>query len=129
MRRASLLLPAAMLVVAAACSGAKSHPYPARAFDARRTCLMPTSAVDVVEGTDNGLNCARKCLVGPSPADGGSRAVYISTQCPAYPPGYDTSGAPVECVDAVAAAEREDYCLEDGGSTRPGPHPVDAGAD
>ncbi len=129
MRGQPLLVAAAMLVVAAACSGAKSHPFQARAFDRARSCLLPTSAVDVVEGNDDGLNCARKCLVGPARADGGARAVYISTQCPSYPPGYDTSGAPAECVDAVLAAEREDYCLEDGGSTKPEPQPGDAGAE
>jgi hypothetical protein len=126
MRRASSLFAAVALVVAAACTGARSHPYAARAFDPARGCLLPASAVDVVEGPDNGLGCPRKCLVGPLRADGGGRAVYISAACPAYPPGYDTTGAPLDCVDAIAAAEREDFCLEDGGSTKPGP--PDAGS-
>ena len=122
--RPALFVAASLLVAAVACSGG-THPYSARGFDASRGCLLPTTGVDVIEGADNGLGCARKCLVGPPRSDGNGRAVYISTACPPYPPGYDTSGAPPECVDAVSAAEREDVCLADGGSTKPAPR--DAG--
>ncbi len=132
---AALALGAAIAfaALAPACKGSGAHTYSARPFDPARGCLLDPTGVDVVDGTDPGLNCARKCALSPKPDDGGPPLAYISTECPPYPPGFDMSGLVGACPAAIAAADREDYCLDDGGSTHPAPPdasaPADAGSD
>jgi hypothetical protein len=57
----------------------------------------------------------------------GTRTVYVSTMCAPYPFGFDTSGGDPRCATALAAFDRNDTCLADGGSSAPLPR--DAGAD
>ncbi|WP_394844516.1 hypothetical protein LZC95_46615 [Pendulispora brunnea] len=102
-----------------------SHAYGARAYDRARGCLGPTQSLDVVSGDDPGSNCAIKCLVPRSSGAGAETAVYVSRQCPPYPPQFDTSGLQPGCVEAIAALERGAFCLTDGGSSQP---PPDAGS-
>src|SRR5690349_24240287 len=45
------------------------------------------------------------------------RSVYVSTQCPPYPPQFDTSGVLPGCAEALAAGSRGDVCFADGGSS------------
>lgn len=113
----------ACMLHASAC-GDPSHVYEARLYRTDRDCVATTSSVDVVEGDPPG-SCAPICLLQPQ-ADGG-RAVYVSTMCGPYPFGFDTSGTDPVCPRALAAFERDDTCLVDGGSTRPAPQ--DAAAD
>lgn len=129
-RAVAVLASAAAAALAAliAC-GKGTHAYTARPYDPARNCLAQTTAVDAVDGTDPGLNCARKCALSPKPDDGGPSVAYISTACPPYPPGFDMSGLVGACPAAIAAADREDYCLDDGGSTHPAPPDAAAAGD
>ncbi|WP_394834026.1 hypothetical protein LVJ94_46730 [Pendulispora rubella] len=104
-------------LTALASCGEGSHVYGARAYDRARGCLGPTQTLDVVSGDDPSSNCALKCLVPRA----GEAVVYVSQQCPPYPPQFDTSGLQSGCDQAIAAFERGDFCLTDGGSTHPGP--------
>ncbi len=128
-RAALLLLAVASVVMAAwACSGARSHVFPAQRYVAERRCLLSAASIDVVDGKDTGGGCALKCLVAPPEEDAG-RAVYVSTQCPPYPPLFDTTGTSTTCREAIGAADRDDLCLPDGGSTHPPVDTADAAAD
>jgi hypothetical protein len=123
------LAPIAMLVVSYGLScGDPSHIFEGRPFVAERNCLGPTTSVDVVEGERPG-DCGPKCLE-QSMSDGG-RAIYVSTMCGPYPFRFDISGTTPECAAALAALERRDTCLSDGGSSYPVPpaSPTDAGGD
>jgi hypothetical protein len=116
--RAAARLAAAMCILhvpLAACEDNTSHPYPAREYRADRDCLAAPIAIDVVEGEDPGA-CAPVCLV---KAEDGGRAAYVSTTCAPYPPFVDTSGSDPRCALALAALERSDLCLSDGGSRSP----------
>lgn len=104
--------------------GDPSHVYEGRLYRDDRDCLGTPSSVDVVTGDDPGT-CAPVCLVQRT-FDGG-RAYYVSTMCPPYPHGFDASGTDPVCPDALAAFERNDTCLVDGGTTNPLPR--DAGTD
>ncbi len=107
------LLPA----VVAAC-GDPSHIFEGRLFveDRDRACLGTTSSVDVVEGDPPGT-CSAVCLA-QGHADGG-RSIYVSTMCGRYPFMFDASGSDPSCPAALAALERDDTCLVDGGSANP----------
>lgn len=104
--------------------GDPSHVYEGRLFLEARDCLGTTASVDVVEGDMPG-NCGPTCLTQPS-SDGG-RAIYVSTMCGPYPFGFDASASDPACPRALAALERNDTCLVDGGSSSPAPAPPDAG--
>ena len=114
----------AAIALAVAC-GDTSHVYEGRLFVADRGCLGTTASVDVVDGERPASPCPEACLVQPL-ADGG-RAVYVATMCAPYPFGFDTTGSDPVCPRALAAHERGDTCLADGGSSRPAPR--DSGAD
>ncbi|HWL86233.1 MAG TPA: hypothetical protein VNO21_10545 [Polyangiaceae bacterium] len=122
-RRSPLVLAlpfAAMGALFAAVScGDGSHVYGARTLDRTHGCVGPMVTLDVVTGDDPGMDCAIKCLVSTSATDGDT-PVYVSQECPPYPPNFDTSGLQSGCDEAIAAAERNDICLADGGSTNPG---------
>ncbi len=109
-------------VVVLACSGASSHPYAARRFDATRTCVDRTTTIDVVEGPP-AANCSVVCLVGAAPDAGSS--LYVSLMCAPYPPAFDASGKDPRCRAAIDALERGDTCFADGGSA----NPVEGGTD
>lgn len=100
-----------------ACGGPNSHVLSGRRYLADRDCVEALSSVDVVEGPDPGRTCAPICIVGQSPLLVGP-AVYVTTQCPPYPPTFDLSGENPECAGALAALERLDICNAEG-STNP----------
>ena len=120
---------AALLVLAmiAACGDNRSHIYTGRLFEPARSCLDSAATIDVVDGTDPGSLCAKKCIATLAPGDGGPRAIYVSSMCPPYPTFSDTTGAAIGCDQALAASERSDLCLADGGTAHP--PPPDAGLD
>ncbi|MBX3204635.1 MAG: hypothetical protein KF764_06170 [Labilithrix sp.] len=129
LRRLFVLAAAlAMLVAYAIACGDPSHIFEGRLYVERRSCLGTTASVDVVEGAGGG-NCGPTCLTQPH-TDGG-RAVYVATMCAPYPFGFDASGSDFACPAALAALERGDTCLLDGGSANPAPaeEPADAGGD
>ena len=119
----STLAPLGLLALHGAC-GDPSHVYEGRLFVEERHCLGTKSSVDVVDGERPG-SCGPTCLAQPT-ADRG-RAIYVGTMCGPYPYGFETSGADPRCPAALAALERNDTCLIDGGSTRPAL--PDAGSD
>ena len=104
--------------------GDPSHVFEGRLFVEDRQCLGTKASIDVVEGDRPSKTCGPTCLAHPQ-TDGG-RAIYVSTMCAPYPFAFDASGADPACPAALAALERNDTCLVDGGSTRPPPD-VDAG--
>jgi len=117
--RIAVVVPLAMLgvVLGAASCDDGTHVYSASQYDPAHQCLGPAQTLDVVSGGDPGSGCALKCLVSTS----GGGAIYVSSQCPPYPPLFDTSGAQTGCDEALAAGERGDTCLGDGGSSHPPP--------
>jgi hypothetical protein len=119
------LAPLAPVAVVYAC-GDPSYVFDGRLFVEHRGCLGTTASVDVVEG-EQPRRCPPACLAQPL-ADGG-RAIYVSTMCPPYPFSFDASGSDPACPTALAALERDDTCLLDGGSANPRPPPEDASED
>lgn len=124
-RRLLSIIPSLPLVgaIALAC-GEPSHVFEGRRFAPDRGCLGATEGLDVVTGDRPGA-CAPACLAQPL-GDGG-RAIYVATMCPPYPFAFDASGSDPRCLEVLAALERGDTCLADGGSTHPGR--VDGGAE
>lgn len=130
-RRLALLSGAAAIVAAgaAACDSANVHILSGQLFDTQNHCLGPVSAVDVVNGSDTGDNCAPECLV-TGAAD--AESVYVTTTCPPYAADYaaetpDTAhDAADPCVGAFAAYDAGTLCSAlDGGDAAP----PDAGGD
>jgi hypothetical protein len=109
------------VLVANACSAASSHPYAARRFDPARGCIDRTTTIDVVEGPP-APDCRAVCLAGGA-LDGGP-GLFVSLMCAPYPPAFDASGKDPRCAAAIAALDRGDTCLADGGTS----NPPDAGA-
>jgi hypothetical protein len=124
--RLAIVLPLAAigLTMAVASCGEGSHSYNARRFDRERGCLGRMESLDSVEGDEPGSDCAIKCLVPQSRGDGGDVPIYVSTMCPPYPAFFDTTGTQPGCSEAMAAAERNDICSGDGGSSGPPPDGV-----
>ncbi|HSQ62835.1 MAG TPA: hypothetical protein VLM85_06455 [Polyangiaceae bacterium] len=123
MKRALL----ASWLVLAACDSGSFYAYVARIYDLQRDCLSDVQAVDIGNGPDPGLGCAPKCLVA-SDQDGGV-VVYATTMCGPVPYGVDSTGTDPRCAKALAAVQRSDICLADGGSTDPAEAGTDAAPD
>lgn len=120
---AAVLMPLAAITCimhAPACKDDGTHVYVGRLFVEARDCLGTSSSLDVVSGGDPGT-CAPICLL-QHRAEGG-RSIYVATECGPYPAGveFDTSGTDPACPAALAALERNDTCLSDGGDTHPLP--------
>jgi hypothetical protein len=112
-------LPVGVVAAMVACTST-THVYIARKFDTERQCLEKPTGIDVIDGDDPGERCALKCVVPPPNLDAAApRSLYISMMCPPYPPGFDTTNVFPGCQEALAAGERNDLCLSDGGSTHP----------
>lgn len=108
----------ALALVALAACGTTSHAISGRRFDDARACLERETSIDVLEGEPDDQRCAPACLVEPRSRDGGA-TIYVTEECPPYPPLFDATGSDPRCVAALLAASRRDYCLRDGGSTAP----------
>ncbi len=121
-----------LLGLAWACGGYDSHIYSGEAFEAARDCLDQVSSVDVVDGVTPPNPCSPLCLILPTYDGEGGTEAFVSSMCPPLPPAADTTQLDPRCPPALAAYDREDFCLDGGGSTDPpdgaGPAPVDAGA-
>lgn len=119
-----LLVPSAAVLAWAGC-GDTSHIFVARQYDEVRGCLGLNTSVDVVVG-DLPPSCPVVCLTEANEDGGEGRKVWTSTMCEPYPYNFDAASTDPACAPALAAATRNDTCLDDGGSTRP---IVDASAD
>ena len=125
MKPAAVAISAALAVLACAaaiapvaCDDVRGHIYAGRRYDPDRGCLEPPSSIDIVDGDDPGLGCARTCIEG-LPGDGGEPpAVYVSTMCPPYPTLFDVTGKSLECAAALAAAASNALCGADAGSSK-----------
>jgi hypothetical protein len=108
-----------MVALAWACTPARSHLFIADLYESAMGCLDPGTAVDVADGPPNDLTCDAACAI--QPQEGG---IYVTSQCPPYPLGWDMSGTDPSCPAALMAHGRGDFCV-DGGST----NPLDAAGD
>lgn len=107
------------LVALAACEAqVGTYVYRGRKYDPEKQCLEATKSLDVVDSTQEPALCLAVCLV-QNAYDGG-RATYVSTTCPPYPYGFDTSGKDPSCAAALRAADQKSGCL---------PPPPDGGPD
>lgn len=90
-----------------------------------RDCVATTVSMDVMSGNDPG-NCAPRCVTLPVRDGGTARDTYATIMCGPVPvDGRETTDPP--CAATLAALERKDTCLVDGGSSHPAPR--DAGTD
>ena len=106
------------LFAVVACDRTGTYVYRGRKYDPTKQCLEAVRSLDVVEATNEPALCVPVCLVQTS-YDGGT-AVYVSSTCPPYPYGLDTSGKDPMCVPALRAADQVSGCL---------PLPPDGGPD
>lgn len=124
-----LLVIGGLVAVAACDDQVGTYVYRGRKYDPEKQCLEAIRSLDVIDSKTEPALCAPVCLV--QTAYDGGRAVYVSSTCPPYPFGFDTTGKDPMCVPALTAADRVGGCLPappDGG--RDGaPEPVDASLD
>jgi hypothetical protein len=99
----------------AACDEPNAHIFTGQQFEAQGQCLEPPTALDVVSGAGATLTCAPTCLTQSS-------QVYVSTQCPPYPPQFtvetqsSVGGASDPCAAALSAFAAGAMCDDDGGA-------------
>ncbi len=90
----------AVVGLAAACHDEPEvHIYSGQLFEGQRRCLEPSpTALDILSGP-GAPACAAACLVE-------SALVYVSSECPPYPPGFavEMQDAAVDAADPCAAA-------------------------
>lgn len=113
------ILLMAPFAVPFACTDVVSHLYVGSGYNVLKDCTLPEVAIDVVEDGDPGSSCNLVCLV-ESKSDAGM-TVYTSRMCPPYPRDLKLNGDETLCAAALAARERNDVCLADGGTTNPTP--------
>jgi hypothetical protein len=113
----------AIAAASSACHDPGEHIYSGQLFDSQAGCVAASpSALDVIAGAATGDTCAPACLVASS-------QVYVSRECPPYPPGFSveaadaTSGASDPCAAALAAFAAGTPCSVEGGA------PADASVD
>jgi hypothetical protein len=113
------LRAAALLFLLAACDGPPTHILPGSLYEVGRDCVDPTASIDVVIGPDPGNACMPTCLVTPAGQNGAPAGIYVTTECPPYPPLDDTSGSQPGCAGALAAYANGAVCAaaaDDGGA-------------
>jgi hypothetical protein len=98
--------------------GDGTHAYLARKYDDARDCLEPVRSVDVLAGEGSSSGCDAKCFA-TTTSSGAPAGVYVSSECPPYPPRASIDVSEALCARALAAERRGDFCRSDGGSTRP----------
>ena len=99
-------------VALGACNDTVSHIFAGRQYDPTNHCVEPTTTIDVVAGNDPGAGCPAVCLVSP-PTQTGDRTIYVSKECPPYPPLFDTDGG--TCGVAITTYNAATPC--DAGAT------------
>ena len=119
------------LVVVAACDNqAGTYVYRGRRYNPEKMCLEDRRALDVVDSNREPALCLPICLV--QTAYDGGLGVYVSSTCPPYPYGFDTTGREPTCVAALRAARQANGCLSplpDGGPDAAPDSGADASAD
>ncbi|MFO0678167.1 MAG: hypothetical protein U0169_16650 [Polyangiaceae bacterium] len=108
---ATLAVPWASL---SACNdGPTVHTYAGRPYDVANDCLGTSGVLDILDGpaaeTGSSTTCDAVCLVGPAASDGGTE-VYVSAQCPPFPPGFDAQGSDARCTAARDAFANKKFC-------------------
>jgi hypothetical protein len=86
-------------LVLAACDEPNAHIFSGQQFEAQGQCLEAPTALDVIGGSGATLTCDPACLTQSS-------QVYVSTQCPPYPPQFavETANSLGDASDPCAAA-------------------------
>ena len=102
-----------------ACTDVVSHLYVGNGHNVPKDCNLSEVDIDVVEADNAGSSCNLVCLV-ESKSDAWM-AVYTGRMCPPYPRDLKLNGDEALCAAALAARERNDVCLADGGTTNPTP--------
>jgi hypothetical protein len=98
----------------AACDQPNVHLFSGQPFEAQGQCLEAPTALDVIGGAGATLTCPPACLIQ-------SAQVYVSTQCPPYPPEFavetasNLADASDPCAAALSAYEAGVMCNGDGG--------------
>jgi hypothetical protein len=98
----------------AACDEPNVHIFSGQQFEAQGECLEPSTALDVIGGAGATLTCSPVCLTQ-------SGQVYVSTQCPPYPPQFavetqnSLGDASDPCAAALSAYTAGTMCGDDGG--------------
>jgi hypothetical protein len=114
------LRAAVLLLLVAACDDPQTHVLPGSLYEVDRDCVDPTASIDVVPGPDPGNACAPMCLVTPAGQNGAPAGIYVTTECPPYPPLDDTTGNNPACTGALAAFATGKVCAvstgDDGGT-------------
>jgi hypothetical protein len=98
--RAAIVGVAAGLLLGVACEDPNVHVFSGQEFDSKGQCLAATpSALDIIGGNGATLTCSPTCLTQSS-------LVYVSTQCPPYPPQFaiETANSLGDASDPCAAA-------------------------
>jgi hypothetical protein len=119
-------------VAYAACNEENVHIFSAHRFDPTRSCLEDPVSIDVINGGSTGNNCSPECLT--TTGQCGLPAIFVSTQCPPFPPGYITesqgqvTSAGDPCAAAFAAFNRGASLVDAGGGACL-PIAADAGSD
>jgi hypothetical protein len=99
----------------AACENPNVHIFSGQPFEAQGQCLEAPTALDVIGGAGATLTCAPACLTQ-------SAQVYVSTQCPPYPPQFavetanSVGDASDPCAAALSAYAAGVMCGDDGGA-------------
>lgn len=110
--RGTLAQSLAVFVAIAACDDVQEHIFTGHLYESQNACLDPSTAIDVVTGEATGNKCAPACLVSGA-------NVYVSTQCPPYPPTYaldlDASDDADPCVAALQDWDAQTLCGVDAG--------------
>lgn len=96
-------------LLCAGCDTSSAHVFVARYLEPDAGCLDPYAAIDVIDGTGSGSGCAPRCLAG-------TQSVFVSTDCPPFPIGYDVSDeaqTSPTCQAALAALRCNVTCGRD----------------
>jgi hypothetical protein len=110
----SIAAGAAAGLLLAACENPNVHVFSGQQFEAQGQCLEAPTALDVIGGAGATLTCAPACLTQ-------SAQVYVSTQCPPYPPQFavetanSVGDASDPCAAALNAYQAGVMCGDDGG--------------
>ena len=95
----------AALGCAAACNSSPDHLLSAQLYEAARSCVDPATAIDLQQGAGADSPCAAACIVSSDRV-----SVYVTTQCPPFPPDFDATSTNPSCAPALAALAAGAIC-------------------